>query len=188
MILYKNVDIKDLDSILQNGILSLNECGNDNWDEGKRSDNSRDVVYLFLPLAEQNSFCNYGAALLEVEIPSDKVKENELGKCDVHNCEYVEYIVDKVDTDCIKRIYIPELFKSVVEDSGEISDEALSRITWCGFDATYYDDNGRKPCPDDIMKQFAETAEIMDAATFNFFRGKREDMRMIDLYDIKYIV
>lgn len=187
MILYKNVDIKDLDSILQNGILSLNECGNDNWDEGKRSDNSRDVVYLFSPSTEQNTFCNYGAALLEVEIPNDKVKENELGKCDVHNGEYVEYIVNKVEPAYIKQIYVPELFKGVVKDSGEVSDETLSRITWCGFTATYYNNKERKPCPDDVMEQFAETAEIMDAATFNFFRGTKEDRKMIDLYDTKYI-
>ena len=45
MILYKNVDIKDLESILTKGILSLNVSGNNNWDDGKRADNSCDVVY-----------------------------------------------------------------------------------------------------------------------------------------------
>ena len=36
MILYKNVDICDLKSIMEKGILSLDACGNNNWDDGKR--------------------------------------------------------------------------------------------------------------------------------------------------------
>ena len=75
MMLYKNVDIKDLESILQKGILSLNKSGNNNWNEDKRANNSCDVVYLFKPLTEENSFCQYGAALLEIDIANDKVKE-----------------------------------------------------------------------------------------------------------------
>jgi hypothetical protein len=31
MKLYKNVDIKDLESILENGILPISVTGNDNW-------------------------------------------------------------------------------------------------------------------------------------------------------------
>lgn len=37
MILYKNVDICDLEPIVKNGILSIDECGNNNWDEGEES-------------------------------------------------------------------------------------------------------------------------------------------------------
>ncbi len=47
MILYKNVDICDLEPIAKNGILSIDECGNNNWDEGKRAENDTSVVYLF---------------------------------------------------------------------------------------------------------------------------------------------
>ena len=36
MILYKNVDIKDLESILSKEILSLNVSGNNNWDDGEK--------------------------------------------------------------------------------------------------------------------------------------------------------
>ena len=79
MILYKNVDIKDLESILSKGILSLNKSGNNNWDDNKRASNSCDVVYLFNPLTEQNSFCNYGAVLLQIDIPDNEVKENQIG-------------------------------------------------------------------------------------------------------------
>ena len=50
MILYKNVDICDLKSIMEKGILSLDACGNNNWDDGKRGENSTSVVYLFQPL------------------------------------------------------------------------------------------------------------------------------------------
>lgn len=186
MILYKNVDIKDLDSILQSGILSLNECKNNNWRNGKRSNNSCDVVYLFDPLTEQNSFCNYGVALLEVEIPGDKVKENEFGKCDVNKGKYAEYIADKVDSIYIKRIFIPELFKDRI-NCNKVSNQTLSKVLWCGFAATYYGDNGKEHCPDNVLSQFAKTAQIMDSTTFNFFRGKMENREVIDLYDIRYV-
>ena len=81
MLLYKNVDICDLKSIMENGILSMDECGNDNWDEGKRAENDTSVVYLFSPIGKHNSFPNYGAALLEVQC---EAKENKIGKTDTH--------------------------------------------------------------------------------------------------------
>lgn len=74
MILYKNVDICDLESITKNGILSMDECGNNNWDEGKRAANDTSVVYLFSPIGKQNTFPNYGAALLEVQCKQRKIK------------------------------------------------------------------------------------------------------------------
>ena len=183
MILYKNVDIKDLESILTEGILSLNVSDNNNWDEGKRADNSCDVVYLFRPLTEENSFCNYGVALLEIDIPDDEIKENQLLENDRYNGKYVEYITDKVEVDCIKSIYIPKLFKNRVV----LPIEIMSRITWCDIKANHYGDDGRENCPDEVLKQFAKTAEIMDASEFNFFRGVTEKRTMIDLYDIQYV-
>lgn len=183
MVLYKNVDIKDLEPILKNGILSLNESGNDNWNDGKRADNSCNVVYLFKSLMEENSFCNYGAALLEIDIVDDKVKENQLLENDVNFGKYIEYVVDKVDDDCIKAIYVPKLFK----DRIDLPEEILSKITWCKLKANHYGKNGKENCPDDALEQFAKTAEIMDASEFNFFRGKNEDRTMIDLYDVRYI-
>lgn len=187
MILYKNVDIKDLDSILQQGILSMNECENDNWDDDKRADNSRDVVYLFSPLTEENSFCQYGVTLLEIDIPDNMVKENELGICDVNKGKYIEYIVDKVSPKYIKSIYVPKLFKNRIEHYKGVSSNTLSHITWCDLYANHCGDNGIEICPDDILKRFVETAEIMDAGTFNFFRGTKENREVIDLYNIRYI-
>ena len=46
MILYKNVDICDLSSIMQKGVLSMDECGNDNWDTGKRVQNDTSSIVL----------------------------------------------------------------------------------------------------------------------------------------------
>ena len=183
MILYKNVDIKDLESILTKGILSLNVSGNNNWDDGKRADNLCDVVYLFRPLTEENSFCNYGVALLEIDIPDDEIKENQLLKNDRYNGKYVEYITDKVEVDCIKSIYIPKLLKKKVD----LPIEIMSRITWCGIKANHYGDDGKENCPVEVLEQFAKTAEIMDASSFNFFRGRTEKRTMIDLYDIHYV-
>lgn len=183
MILYKNVDIKDLDSILSKGILSLNESGNNNWWSGKRADNSSDVVYLFKPLSERNSFCNYGVALLKVDIPDNVVTENSLGNNDINKGKYIEYITDKVPVEYIKVIYIPELFKNRVDLTGKIT----SKIAWCGMKANYYGNGDKENCPDNILEQFAKTAEIMDASEFNFFRGVSEKREIIDLYDIEYI-
>lgn len=49
---YKNVDIYDLPSILENGLLSMDESGNNNWQDNNRADNRTDVVYLFRPVNE----------------------------------------------------------------------------------------------------------------------------------------
>ena len=173
MILYKNVDIKDLESILTKGILSLNVSGNNNWDDGKRADNSCDVVYLFRPLTEENSFCNYGVALLEIDIPDDKIKENQLLENDIYNGKYVEYITYEVSVQCIKAIYIPKIFKGRID----LSEKKKTKITWCGMKANYYGDGNKENCPDDILEQFAKTAEIMDASEFNFFRGYYREER-----------
>lgn len=185
MTLYKNVDIIDLESILQKGILSLNESGNDNWGEGKRANNSCDVVYMFSPIGKQNSFCKYGVALLEIDIPDETVTGNKLLETDVNIDNYIEYVTDRVSTDYIKAIYIPELFRDRVEK--ELSEDILSKITWCGMRANYYSKNGKENCPNEVLERFAKTAEIMQTC-FNFFRGMNDDGTVIDLYDIEYVL
>ena len=80
MILYKNVDICDLESIMEKGILSLDACGNNNWDDGKRGENSTSVVYLFQPLTKENSFPEYGAALLEIDCSADRSEMPDISK------------------------------------------------------------------------------------------------------------
>lgn len=149
MKLYKNVDIKDLESILAKGILSLNKSGNDNWDEDKRVNNSRDVVYLFKPLTEENSFCKYGIVLLEIDIPDNEVMENQLTENDKNKGKYVEYITDEVPVGYIKGIYIPELFKERID----LPEEIILKISWCGFKANYYGDDDKEKCPNNLQRQ-----------------------------------
>lgn len=182
MLLYKNVDICDLESILENGILSIDECNNNNWDEGKRANNDTSVVYLFSPIGKQNSFPNYGTALLEVDCDCNAVKGNEFLKNDRHRNDYKEYVTKKVLPSEIRRIIIPEVFKKYVKIP-ENTD-----VTWCGLRATYYNDNMKKcNCNNEILEQFAKTAPLMDSTDFNFFRGVTAKRQIIDLYDIEYI-
>lgn len=183
MRLYKNVDICDLNSIFDNGILSLKESGNNNWDDRKRADNSCDVVYLFSPLTKENSFTQYGVALLEVDVPDNHVRQSEMSERDVNDGKYVEYIIDEVKPEYIKVSYIPELFKERID----LPQEVMNKITWCGIKANYYGEDDKENCPDGVLEQFAKTAEIMSTNAFNFFRGENEDRTMIDLYDIEYV-
>lgn len=178
MLLYKNVDICDLKSIIENGILSMDECGNNNWDEGKRAENDTSVVYLFSPIGKQNSFPNYGAALLEIQC---EAKENKIGKTDTHVDDYIEYITKRVEPSEIKRVVIPKIFK------GYISIPKNIEITWCELKAERYGNNGLEECSDEIIEQFAKTAPLMCSEEFNFFRGTTEKRTMIDLYNIEYI-
>ena len=181
MMLYKNVDICDLSSILQKGVLSMDECGNDNWDVGKRSRNDTSVVYLFSPIGEKNSFPNYGAALLEMECSAT---ENAMADNDCHREDYREYVTDKVDPASIKRIMIPRIFKDRVEIPSQIT------VTWCGLAAKVYDEDGDKkvkPISSKLLEQFCKTAPLMDSTEVNYFRGISEDCEMIDLKDIEYI-
>ena len=178
MILYKNVDVCDLNSIVLKGILSMDECENNNWDEGKRVDNDTSVVYLFNPTGKQNSFPSYGVALLEVEC---EAKENTIDETDVHIDKYKEYIAEKVNTSEIKRIIIPKIFKKHITVSEDI------KITWCEFKAERYGHNGLEECSEEILEQFAKTAPLMSSECFDFFRGITEKNTMIDLYNIEYI-
>lgn len=71
MRLFKNVDIKDLESILEKGILSMDTCGNNNWVDKKRANNATDVVYLFKAKNIGDSFTRYGIALIVVDVDLD---------------------------------------------------------------------------------------------------------------------
>ena len=178
MILYKNVDIIDLPSILTKGVISLRESGNDNWGMGKRASNSTEVVYLFSPIGEENSFTQYGVALLEVDVPD--AWENEMSERDVNRGKYREWCVERVPPDRIRAVYIPRVFQDRVVLPHTIE------VIWCGMQANWYSNCERVRCPDDVLARFAETAPIMDATEFNFFRGVTEQNRIIDLYDIVY--
>lgn len=178
MKLFKNVDIADLESIVKKGILSLDECGNNNWDAHRRAKNPTDRVYLFNPKEANASYTNYGAALLEVDVPAEK---SEMLPNDVHKDDYEEYTVSRVEPAEIKAILIPRIFKSRID----LPENVLRLVKWCEMSAKHYD-AGRVPAPEAVLKRFAETAPIMSTEEFNFFRGSNPNRTMIDLYDVKY--
>lgn len=205
-IFYKNVDICDLPSILSKGILSLNKSGNDNWSTNKRVDNSRDVVYLFRPTGYENSFVQYGVALLEVEVNG---VENEMTANDVNRGKYIEYICDCVPPENIKAVYIPKIFKNRISYRN-------SKIKWVDMEVKIYSSElwninmdkygkmcslGYKELPDDfddklnykncseeLLQLFANTAPIENSSEFNYFRGLLPNQEMIDLEYIHYCI
>lgn len=93
MTLYHNCDYRDLLSILKDGILPVNKTGNNRWDDGKRVNNSEDVVYLFKPVGKQNSFTQYGICLIEVDVDAT---ENILDETDYNHGKYDEYVAESV--------------------------------------------------------------------------------------------
>ena len=99
--LYKIVAREDLDKILKEGILPISKTGNDNWEVGRRADNSTEVVYLFKPLTEQLDFTQYGDVLLEVETTAYK---NEILPCDRNRGKYEEFITFEVKPEEIKGV------------------------------------------------------------------------------------
>lgn len=110
---YKNVDIDicDLENIINQGILPISQTGNDNWEDGNRSDNSKDVVYLFKPTGIQNTFVNYGLALIEI-IDDIKPNKSTLEQNDVNIGKYNEYTISEIKPQQINKIYIPSIFKN----------------------------------------------------------------------------
>lgn len=183
MILYKNVDICDLDSILKNGILSFEESKNNNWNEGKRANNPTDRVYLFQPVENKpNSFPKYGVALLEVVV--DNAEKSEFCNNDIHKEDYVEFTVSVVEPDKIKKIIIPDIFRERLHLTRDVE----KRVEWCRIYAKFYDNNFNLiDAGTNILEMFAKTEEIECSNCFNFFRGTDENRRIIDLYEIKYI-
>lgn len=193
MILYKNVDIKDLKSIFDKGILSAAAAGRvDQWEDGKRGNNSLEVVYLFKPLkGRANSYPrSYGAALLMVDI--DTATRSEIADNDQHKQDYIEYITDFVKPEQIKACFIPSVFRDYVTIPEGVP------VTWCDIKAQII--TGTKPTKDpyimecvyseatqDIIEQFTATANLTDCEQSNYFVGVDQSGEVLDLYDINYI-
>lgn len=189
MRLFKNVDIKDLESILRDGILSADACGNYNWADSRRVNNATDVVYLH-DAPSGRSFTNYGAALVEVET---EATENELAANDIHRGEYREFITAAVKPEEIKAVYIPAQLMAKVE----ISDE---RIKACGVSALEFDHIERdpadkwgfnsktiyKPATAETIARFYATGIHTDTAVMNYGRGINADGSMFELKEIRY--
>lgn len=205
MKLYKNVDICDLESILEKGILSLDESGNDNWFNEKRAKNPTDRVYLFQPIeGKSNSYPkSYGVALLEVEVDDRDCQISDMKENDVHKNDYVEYTTGKVAPEQIKAIYIPELFKNRLQGindypedladkyvppySIKLDESIMQRITWCGMRADLYEEEGYVPADEKDLSRFAKTAEIIGGeGVYSFFIGKGEKGVSLWIYNVCY--
>lgn len=99
--LYKVVDKEDLEKILKEGILPISKTGNNNWEGGRRADNSTEVVYLFKQLTEQLNFSQYGDVLLEVQTTAYR---NEILPSDRNHGKYEEFITYEVKPEEIKGV------------------------------------------------------------------------------------
>lgn len=200
MKLFKNVSIIDLAKILKDGILPISKTGNNNWGEGRRADNSTEVVYLHRPAGHENSFTHYGFILLEVDI--DDARESALLANDDNIGRYDEFVADEVAPENITAIYIPRILKERLETLPAFVSEdlaGLDRVTWC--EMTAKECVGAVPAPtagnpfemklvyeavsDEKMKQFAKTVNLFDEE-LNYFRGLDADGNVMDLYGIHY--
>lgn len=195
MKLFHNADINDLNSIVEQGLLPMSVTKNNRWSDGKRAGNSMDVVYLFDPVGEQNSFArNYGLALIEVETEAVK---NDLLPQDVNKGLYVEYTTEKVEPSKIRKIYLPEIFRSRITG---LSESVLEKVKWVEMRADRYvgyisnPDNPYglggtdvyEPATDEFLEKFAKLAPL-SVDEFNYFHAYF-DNEMHDLYNVKYII
>lgn len=186
MKLFKNVGVEDLKAILTEGILPIAKTGNDNWEEGNRVNNSTEVVYLHTPTGEQNTFAQYGLALVEVEI--DDAKENPMAEIDSNQGKYIEFVADEVKPENITAVYIPEILKDRVQD--DVKDVA-DRITWVKMTAKVDEDpasyaNFNLIAADAVtLDTFAKTTSI-HTDEMGYFRGTLENRTVFELYDVHY--
>lgn len=176
MKLYKNVDIKDIVKILEEGILPIDVTGNDNWEESRRSNNATDVVYLFKENNIGDSFTTYGLVLLEVEVAA---QPNEIDKYDIHKGEYEEYIVSEVPVSAIKAIYIPKIFKNKITKEYNIDLSAYD-IKYVDVEFKVYsiEENRYIVADKQVQDIYVKTANI-STFDFNYLRGITNN-RMLD--------
>lgn len=179
MTLFKNVCIKDLNQILEEGVLPISVTGNNDWPEGRRASNSEDVVYLFEATSSSNSFPQYGLALLEVEV--EDAKKNPFLENDRNKGHYEEYIIESVKPEEIKNIYLPNFFKEAIEETFERA------VQWVDVEVVAHTEEHPfgTQADETILEIVARTAPLHTGA-FNYLRGVQEDMTMIDLSDWVY--
>ena len=157
MKLFKNVGLPELKEILKNGILPVSITGKDNWEEGKRSPNSKEVVYLFEPKTKLNTFMQYGLVLLEVQ--TKYAKKTEFMANDHNNEFYNEYVKNEIKPEEIKSIYIPKILRKQIEKTNFLKG-IENRITWVELEDL--------PEKSDII-EYENTANI--EYSFNYLRG-----------------
>ena len=195
MKLFKNVPLEDLESVLRLGILPISEIGNDNWAEGKRANNSTDVVYLFSPINELNSFIQYGSVLLEIEL--ETATKNEIWENDVNKDRYEEYITSEVKAEERRNIYIPIFLKRFVDK------EIIDKVTFVDVTSNCYAFNSETAEmekrafskkdyekfenlePYFIDKNYLELTEEVEYI-HPLFNTKRKNLYRFNLIDVRY--
>lgn len=199
MRLYKNVDIEDLQAILNEGILPISATGNNNWDDGKRVDNSEDLVYLFSKVdGGKNSFPQYGMVLLEVEV--NGAEEKDLDERDVNKGNYVEHVAIEVKPKEILAAYFPAIYKEEIERRYHLND---SRIQYVEIAAKVFSHSKLVPTeenpfntevyykeatPEEILLLINEDFIPLNTFEMGFFRGLTSDNVVIDFHEIQYII
>ena len=156
MKLFKNVGLQELKDILKNGILPISVTGNDNWEENYRSNNSREVVYLFSPKTELNTFMQYGLVLLEIE--TENAVKTEFMPNDVNKDYYDEFIKEQIKPEEIKKIYIPRILKKQIEKTDFLNGLENS-IIWVDL----------RNLPENLI-DYENTVNVSDF--YNYLRGK----------------
>lgn len=189
MKLFKNVDVCDLASIFEKGILSLDASGNDNWINGRRAENATNMVYLFKPIeGKANAFPGYGCALLEVN--ADYAIETVFEVSDVHKNDYTEYMIDYIAPEQILKCYVPEIFKERLLNDADIPDTVKERIKFVEISGLYLDRNDLtyKQLDENILATIGATANFTDSKEEQFMRGIAADGSVIDMDNITYMI
>ena len=180
MRLFKNVDIEDLNKILKEGILPVSKTQNNNWNKGRRANNSKDVVYLFKAKENGDSFTQYGLVLLEVEV--EDATSNEMLEQDVNRGLYEEYVAPMVAAEKIVNVYIPKIFKRRIEDIYEVA--LPNNVNYVEVEFDCHTSN-KAVTKENVQDIFAKTAPL-STNDFNYLRGLANN-RMVDCeYKWKY--
>ena len=171
MTLFKNVSIFDLESILKQGILPISRTGND-WENNNRADNSKEVVYLFNPLTERNTFLQYGSVLLEVDVETAVL--NEMLPTDVNIGLYDEYIIPEVKPEEITKVYFPRIYSKRIEYM--VEKQTFKKITFVEISGEWIQSNPAesrfatiKGKIDNCLKKRIENANEIIIDNLNFF-------------------
>lgn len=177
MKLYKNVDILDLENIMREGILPISKTGNNNWGDGNRSNNPKDMVYLFKALNQGDSFTHYGLVLLEIDI--DDAVLSEIDDFDINKGQYIEYIASEVPVNNIKGIYIPKIFEEPIMAKYEVDFSEIN-VKFVDVEFSVYSSElDEYVLADDEDKSiFIDTANL-STSDFNYLRGIKNN-RMLD--------
>lgn len=183
---FKSVNILDLPSILEKGILPLDECKNENWENGKRASNATNVVYLAMPTSEINAYTQYGAALIECK--ASGLSYSEMNEQDINLGQYVEVTADRILPSQITAVYLPAAFKERATEF--LPADVLKKIKWCSLEFKVFDENEHRYrfATADEIEKFSKTCEL-DTQKYCFFRSffkENEKDREISPVQVRY--